>query len=215
MEARQCIERRQITEEVTMRGRQLDRRYYKKVTAVGSLDRRPDASDFIVIGDGDQVETFSKRCLNERDGGRRVRRVVGVSYAVDVEIAPEKAGPVIQLKRLRDVHMPPYQSSQLYFSPSAATTLAIPRFLSFCRTAGKSPSQSFLMPRIPRCTHVGFWGPRRADRTTEMSAHCRPAGLREANGGLRHKRPFRLRPLKVVSWSETDADIAIVEWRLR
>ena len=111
MEAGQGIERREITEKVTMCGRQFNRGNYKEVTAIGSLDRWPDPCDFIVIGDGNQIETFGERCLDDRDGGRGcVSHIMGTSYAVNVEIAPEKPSPVVQLKSVSDIHPIPHQA---------------------------------------------------------------------------------------------------------
>lgn len=48
----------------------------------------------------------------------------------------------------------------------------------------------------------GFQDGRRTAGMTAVRARCRPVGLRETNGGFRHKRPFKPRPFKVVSWSE-------------
>ena len=112
MEAGQGVERREITEKVTMCGRQLNRGNYKEVTAISSLDRWPDPCDFIVIGDGNQTETFSDSCLNNRNGCRgRVSHVMRTGYTVDVEITSEKPGPVIQLKSVPDIHLIPYRVS--------------------------------------------------------------------------------------------------------
>ncbi|MEC7818923.1 MAG: hypothetical protein VX454_09705 [Pseudomonadota bacterium] len=111
MEAGQGIEGWQITEQMAMCGRQLDSGNYEKVTTIGGLDRRSDSCDFVVIGDGNQIETFGERCLDDRDGGRGcVSHIMGTSYAVNVEIAPEKPSPVVQLKSVSDIHPIPHQA---------------------------------------------------------------------------------------------------------